>query len=176
MKFTPSTVGIDKNWLLDGFLGVLLGIGFIIMNSAQPAVSIGTPATLIGGFSFSAISFLALADTIAKFIVIVGVASVFEEFLFRDVVYAFLKDHVFNKLGNLMSVILALLLQAVAFGVFHFAVYGGTLQSAQGTMFGAMIAGVLFGLLRIMTKSNIGNIIAHAMFNAYLTINLAIII
>jgi membrane protease YdiL (CAAX protease family) len=146
-------------------LGGLFGVLFIVINKLQPSFSIGNPG-----------SFLTIADDISRFLVIVLLAPVFEEFLFRDWLYSLFKDVILKKLNHILAIIIALLTQAIIFGLFHFSVYGGSLVSAQGTIFGAIIAGLLFGVIRIVTKSNMANIITHAIFNGYIISNALVVI
>ena len=68
-----SFIGIDQNFVKDGLIGAGIGIGFILLSLITPAIAIGfpsVPASATGTF---------------KFLVIVIIAPILEELLFRGV-------------------------------------------------------------------------------------------
>lgn len=93
--------------------------------------------TLVGG-----------SNIIIAFIGTAIVAPIIEEILFRGLI--------FNELKKVMSVTVAVVLQGVLFGIYHF-------QVVQGAY--AIVFGILMGLAYVWTKSIWSSIIIHIMIN-----------
>lgn len=155
-KFEFATIGgaITK----DLVFGAMVGIGFIFLNSLDSIFSLGAPQSLISLGAFG------------QFAAIVLIAPVVEEFLFRG----FIQPYLYNLLGK--KQFLSNLIQAVAFGLFHFAVYGGFLglYNAPGIFIGAMVFGLVAGFLvpNNPKKADLTTlerpIAAHMVFNFWL--------
>lgn len=141
----------------DSLKGLGVGVGFIILNNLNSALSLGAPAALLS------------LEPAFKFASIVVVAPVAEEFFFRGFLYPFFT----NLFGGRRIVGAAV--QAMLFAVFHFSVYGGFL--GFGYTAGLFVGAFVFGLAMawLVTPKGKGDsssleaaIIAHLVFNAYL--------
>lgn len=153
---------IGDNITGDVIIGLLVGGGFIFLNSVNSAISLGAPQGLISlGFA-------------GLFAVVVVIAPIVEEFFFRGTIQPWLYNN-FGK-SNMFSIIV----QAGMFALYHFAVYGGFLglTTSPGLFVGAAIFGLVAGLL-VRNSKKIGDIttlersiVAHALFNFWL-LNLA---
>ena len=154
-------VGIDDNWVTDSFWGFLLAVGFIILGEISPFIgTIGIPQVQ------------SIAETFGRFLIIVIVAPIMEELLFRDVILDF-----FDRKGVNFPFFVAALISSGLFSLYHLTAYGSSLIDAGGSFLSAGIAGMGFAYLRKYTNSNIGNIIAHATLNFYIGfVTLAVIV
>ena len=145
----PKLIGIDDNWKQDTIIGVLIGFGFL-MTMTSTGMSIGTP--------IKTLSALTVAITFWGGWVVVGVlAAGFEEIMFRGVVMGYLREK--------MNDVVAILLTAGIFSVFHFAAYGAALQAA---FIGAFTFSIIASLLTIKTDSILPATIMHGIVNSYL--------
>lgn len=143
--------GIDNNWGKDSGIGFLAGLGFIIVFGVS-GLSMGYPPPL---YQQSASAFVNL---VAGFFVVVFLASIFEEPLFRDVVRFIAEVTTGSK-------ILAILITAFTFSIFHWQVYGEALLAA---FIGAFIFSIFATLLTMWTESILPSVIMHSMVNAWL--------
>lgn len=144
----------------DVLFGIVLGGMFIWLNSLNSAISLGSPQ-----------AWLSLGKAEA-FIVIVVVAPIVEEFLFRGLLYPF----IYNNTGH--KNIIAIPLQAAAFAGYHYTVYGGQLGLASGATIGLFLGAFVFataaGLAVMQDAGRMPNtqlertIVAHMIFNFYL--------
>lgn len=140
-----KAIGIDSNWKEDAIFGFFLGLGFIILNTLNPSFAIGYPI---------------VAALTAQLVVIIIVAPVVEEILFRSTLISY------AQFGTQTShLIFAVALSAVLFSVFHFAAYGIGLQTA---FIGAGLFGAIAGFVAISRQSVLPVIIMHAMLNGWL--------
>jgi membrane protease YdiL (CAAX protease family) len=152
--------GIDDNFVKDGLVGLFLGIGTIILGSFIGFIgAIGIPPVQ------------SIAGTLGRFIIIVPVASIFEEVFFRDLEMDFLDSKL--KLPKWIS----LIIMGISFSLFHLAAYGESLRAASGSFTSAAIMGVVFGIVTEKQNSLAGSIVYHMVLNAYIGfISAAIII
>lgn len=144
--------GIDSNWVKDGLIGLGLGVGTIFL---------GQFVSFIGVIGIPQVS--SVAGTVGRFIIIVPLASIFEEVFFRD----FFHDLWESKIG--VPRLFATLITAVGFSVFHLSAYGESLSSAGGSFFSAGLMGFIFGIVTEKQNSLIGSIFYHATLNFYLS-------
>lgn len=151
---TISLRGIDQNWVADILIGIAAGVVFMILKSIAPGIgAIGIPSVP-----------QAIAGNIGRFLIIVVVASIAEEFFFREFVLDFFDDKL-KGFGLDPSYFIAALISSVAFALFHFSAYSSSLSAAGGSFISAAIAGMCFAYIRKFTNSNIGNIMTHATIN-----------
>ena len=143
--------GIDSNYVTDGLVGVGLGIGTIILASIIPIIGvIGLPPVQ------------SIAGTLGRLLIIVPIASIFEEVFFRD----FLMDFLNSKLN--LPRIISILLTALGFSFFHLLAYGENLAAASGSFTSAALMGFIFGLVSERQNSLAGSIMYHATLNTWL--------
>ena len=157
--------GVDKNWITDLFIGIGAAITFIFLGKIFP---------MLGTIGIPSIS-QSIAGEAGRFILIVIVAAIAEEFFFRE----FLQDFFDEKLkafGLDLPYFIAALISSALFALFHFTAYSGSLSAAGGSFLSAAIVGFGFCYIRKWTKSNIGNIMAHAVLNFWILTKLAIVI
>lgn len=143
--------GIDHNWGKDMGIGFLAGLAFIIVFGIS-GLSMAYPPPL---YQQSATAFVNL---ISGLFVVSILAPIFEEPLFRDVVRFIAEVTTGNK-------ILALLITAFTFSIFHWQVYGEALMAA---FVGAFIFSIFATLLTIWTESLLPSVVMHSMVNAWL--------
>lgn len=145
-------VGIDKNWVVDGIIGIGAALGLIFLSTLSPFIgTIGIP------------NVQSLSGTIGRFLIIVIAAPIMEELLFRD----FILDYFDNKLVN-APFFIAAVISSVLFALFHLVAYGDSLSAAQGSFITAGLAGLGFAYLRKFTNSNMANITAHMALNIWI--------
>ena len=143
--------GIDHNWGKDMGIGFLAGLAFIVVFGIS-GLSMAYPPPL---YQQSATAFVNL---ISGLFVVSILAPIFEEPLFRDVVRFIAEVVTGNK-------ILALLITAFTFSIFHWQVYGEALMAA---FVGAFIFSIFATLLTIWTESLLPSVVMHSMVNAWL--------
>lgn len=141
--------GIDDNWILDSIIGIGVALTMIFLSKIT---------TIIGviGIPFFPES---LAGELGRLAIICISAPIFEELFFREVI----QDFIQNKLH--LGLIIGLIGSSLLFMAYHLTAYGGQFVGASGSFITVFIAGMIFGGIRLATKSNIGNIFAHATFN-----------
>lgn len=142
-------IGIDDDWKTDTLIGVLIGFGFLL-SMTSTGMSIGTPIKTLSALG-QAISFT------AGWVVVGVLAPGFEEPLFRGVIMGYLRE----KTNDVYAIIIT----AVVFSFFHFAVYGEALQAA---FVGAFTFSIIASVLTIKTDSILPATIMHAIVNSYL--------
>lgn len=143
--------GIDKNFITDGLVGLGLGIGTILLARFIP---------ILGAMGIPQVQ--SIAGALGKALIIIPIASIFEETFFRD----FLLDFLDNKIG--LPLILSNLITAVGFSFFHLAAYGESLSAAGGSFFSAALMGFIFGLVSERQNSLAGSIMYHATLNTWI--------
>ena len=138
-------IGIDANWWDDAKFGLFLGLGFVALNLISPTFAIGYPMVSV---------------LIAQFLVILLVAPIVEEILFRSTLLSY------AKMGpSTPQIVFAVLITAFLFSVFHWQAYGVGLQTA---FVGAGLFGIIAGWVAIDRQSVLPVIIMHIIFNAWL--------
>ena len=148
--------GIDRDWVKDGFWGLLIGVAILFAGFLIPGIgTIGIPSLP-----------QSLADTTSRLIVIVFLASIFETFFFFDLVLSFFKDKL-KRFGIKIPFVVAAILSGVVFSSFHLASYG-SLESAGGSFFTAFIMGIVFAYQRKFFKSNIPGVLTHMVLNFWI--------
>lgn len=141
--------GIDKNWVWDGFLGIMVAVGFFLITRVFGIVGvIGIPSIP------AAIS----VSDLGAFLIIVVAAAIFETVLFQE----FILDFFDSKLG--LSYIMASIFSSLAFSLFHITAYAN-LEAQSGSFIVVFIWGMLFCYLRKYTKSILAVITAHGTTN-----------
>ena len=149
MRGVNKIVGIDKNWLMDAVIGIIIAVAFFVLGNVFGIVgAIGIPSLP-----------QSLVGDIGAFIIIVIGASVFETVLFQDIILDFFD----SKLK--LPFIVASALSSLAFSLFHVYVYGQTLASSGGSLFSAFIVAMGFCYIRYYTDSIMGVITAHGTLN-----------
>ncbi len=139
-------IGISGSWKDDMAFGAIIGLLFITMNIVIPNVMvIGIPETMS----------LALQ---AGLVIVVVVAPLVEEPLFRSITFGILDKATGNR-------VLAIFGQAMAFSLYHWRVYGMGLQTA---FVGAFVFALLAQLVTIERKSIVPAIFMHMLFNLFL--------
>ncbi|MBL4933583.1 CPBP family intramembrane glutamic endopeptidase [Clostridium paridis] len=128
-----------------------VGLSLIPLTIALSAFSVSLVGMLVQFFpSYQEVSdtLQAANGSMLSVLAITILAPIFEEILFRGIV--------FNELKKSMPVIPAIIAQGVLFGIYH-------LNLLQGIY--AAILGCILGLIYQMTKSLWSNIIVHMTFN-----------
>lgn len=137
--------GIDKNWKVDAFYGLISGALFIIFMNASSLV-MGYPLALFELVTFS-----------AKMIVNGIIAPIGEEAMFVLILWLAMK---FTK-----SISVAAVITSFAFAIFHYSAYGEGIPTAYVAAF--LFRMGMIGLI-LYTKSILPAIVAHSMINTYL--------
>jgi len=146
-----------SDWKKDVLVGVLIGAGFVVANFLVPAIAIGMPSLS-----------LSLGD-LSRWLVIGLIAPVVEEILFRGALVGFLTN------WKKMPLILAGVISAAAFTVYHLAAYGASLAVA-GAYLGALIFGLLAFFITKWRNNLLPAIIMHSIFNSYLLFKMVVVI
>ena len=155
-------VGID-NLRGDILYGLIFGVGLIMAN-------------VLGVFNLL-LPPVAAFTNIAKIVVVVILAPIVEELIFRGII--------FNMLSNTFSFWKAALIQALIFSAFHLLVYSGVpLEQFSTTgllaVGGSFISAAMFGLAaQIVNRkynNHIVNILGHAIINFWLVRGTLVII
>lgn len=140
---------IGPEWKKDVYIGILVGLGFVLLNILAPSIAIGLPS--LG---------LSVSDT-ARFIVIGLLAPIIEEIVFRGAFFG-----LFNNWWR--NVALAAVASALIFSVYHLTAYGGSIASASGAFIGAMLFGIIATILVLWRGNLLVGMIPHAIFNIFL--------
>lgn len=143
--------GLDDNWVMNGAIGFGLGIATIIA---------GQFIGFIGAIGIPPVQ--SIAGTIGRFLIVVPIASIFEEVFFRD----FLMDLLNSKIG--LNRYVSIFITACGFSVFHLAAYGDSLAAAGGSFFSAALMGFVFGLVTESRNSLASSITYHATLNSWI--------
>lgn len=145
----------DISWGRELGLGVLVGIVFIILNSAFGFV-IGIPQ-------------LAFSSEAERFVIVSGVAPLGEELVFRA-----LLPFVLMNIGLGFYAILAI--NAIVFPLYHYFAYGSSISAASSLFIGAGIFAVMAFLITYYNSNAdefqvpIASIIAHSIINTWLSV------
>ena len=152
-------LSFQGDWKKDIFMGLLVGGLFIFSNALLPAIAIGFPT-------------LPQATTTDSYLLVGGVAPVFEEIAFRGVLLSVLI--IMFGLAFLPSAIIV----SIVFSLYHIIAYAGSI-AAIGTITGSLIAAFIFSIVMcylIKYTNNISSTItAHSMFNIYLLSKMAFV-
>jgi len=135
-----------KNWKSDLLLGSGIGIAFVILN-VLTGIVIGIPTQPQSFFG--------------KFVVVGGIAPLFEEVFFRGAL-------LFILTVLPLALIPIILINGAGFSAFHWFVYGQSLAATNGSFVGALIFGMFATWITIQRKSIIPAIICHAIFNLWI--------
>jgi len=154
MGKTQDILGIDKNFIFDFFIGLLIGGVIIFLGKIFTFVgTIGIPLNLA----------ISLSD-LGRFIVIVLIAPITEEIFFRQFVLSFLDDKLEN-FGIKVPFFFAAVGSAIVFSLFHLLSYGGSLQAAGGSFLSAALMGMVFAYEVKIFKSVLPAIMTHMALN-----------
>lgn len=142
----------NQDWWKDILVGVVLGIGLIILKQFT-GLTIGIPV-------------LATGTEIQRFGIITFLAPFGEEIAFRGALFPALA---------IISPILAVLLSAGAFSMYHVTAYAGSftaqgLSSTAGAFISAGIFGSIFAIVTLWRKSIYPAIIMHVIFNGFIAL------
>jgi len=152
--------GIDDKWGINALIGLGLGVGTIIL---------GQVFSFIGAIGIPPVQ--SIAGIIGRFLIVVPVASTFEPVFFND----FFHDLLESKIG--LPRIVAMLITASAFALFHLIAYGGSLSASGGSFFTAGLMGFVFGLVTEWRNSLAVNMVYHGVLNTWIGfVKLAVII
>lgn len=143
-------VGIDDNYWMDIAIGIAGGMAFMVMV-ASTSISIGSPAI------YPQSTLPAIVNTIAALVVVGVLAPIFEEAVFRGVV--------FSAARSVLSVTGAIVVTGIAFSLTHWAAYGEALSAA---FVGAFVFSTIACIMVLATQSIIGPIVMHGMVNVWL--------
>jgi membrane protease YdiL (CAAX protease family) len=148
-----TLTGIDKNWITDIMIGIAIGIAYLFLNLFTSFGVIGTP-------DISAIS----VGMIGQFIIIVLLAPIFEEALFRDISQEFFEKKL--KFGLIIGAIIS----SILFSAFHYGAYEKNLASLGGSFLSAFIFACVMVLVRKKTNSIASTIMVHMTWNFYVLV------
>lgn len=142
-----NLIGVDERFLgKETMIGLGIGFVFLFLNYFVPKFSLvlGVPDVpySLGDFG--------------KFMVIVIIAPIMEELLFRGVLTHFL--------SVLTKPFVAIVLQGLLFGVFHYTAYG-SFSGMNVAFVGAALFGIGIGWLSVRLNNLFPGIIIHAMVN-----------
>lgn len=154
-----DVVLFDKDtWKQDVFIGVVVGVFFILVNILAPAISMGLP------------NFGLAASGVGSLIVVALFAPVIEEILFRGAVLSVLLP----RLG--FGVVVSVILAAITFVLYHQTAYGGSFAAASAAFFGAFIFALIATGLVFWRKNLLSGIIVHSIFNIFLLSKLSVVV
>lgn len=159
-------IGID-DLKRDLFTSIGLGIVFIVAN-------------ILGAFSMALPPVAStLATNVGRLMVIVIVAPIIEEVMFRGVLLNLFLSIFRGK------VFLAIIAQALCFGAFHMVAYSGILIesfeispiiAASGAFLSASIFGFIVGYMAYKKNNLLLGMIPHAMINFWLVRGLLVVV
>ncbi|WP_039766692.1 CPBP family intramembrane glutamic endopeptidase [Caldicellulosiruptor sp. F32] len=138
----------------DAIYTIILAISFLFISAIIDSISIMTPFK--ERYENSMQRFISSEATALIVFTIVVAAPIFEEFVFRGLIFG-------TMLENQMNIYLAVIIQALLFGLFHSNLYQG--------MF-AFFIGVFSALVLYWTNSIWNSIIFHATVNSFRLIGL----
>lgn len=162
---TSEILGVDKNFLFDGFMGIVIGLVIVLLGKISPAIStIGIPSNL-------AINL----DVVGRFLIIVIIASITESLFFFQFILSFFDDKLEN-FGIKIPFFVAAIITAIIFSLFHILAYGSSLSAAGGSFFSAFLMGLIFAYEVKIFKSVLPAILTHMVLNLSIMLALAIII
>ncbi|MEK6884938.1 MAG: CPBP family intramembrane glutamic endopeptidase [Nanoarchaeota archaeon] len=158
--FTQFTIGIGKKLGLNVFIGVLVGVGFIIISKIVPGFSLLQPE-----IPFS-------IGTQIKFLIVVIFASPVEEILFRSSLPSILMSAFNFSWGIIVGICSILFAGAhlLAYGVYTSSLdnliqlYGAT-TAISGAIVAAIIWSIASFVLIKKTQSLIPSIVGHTTIN-----------
>jgi len=143
--------GIGTGFWKNLFIGIGFGVGTILL---------GQVFSFIGAIAIPPVQ--SIAGVLGRMIVIIPLASIFEEVFFRDFLMDLLNSKL--KLNKWVSIIIT----ALAFASFHLLAYGNNLQAVGGSMFSAFLMGFIFGVVTEWRNSLATSIGYHATLNAWI--------
>lgn len=123
---------------------ILFGFGFSVFMS----ISIGLLTELIPSCMNVASQSDGIDNSFIDLLVIIALGPIYEEILYRRIIFEYLKKN--------YNIVLAVILQALVFGVAH----GNIVQGIY-----TFILGVPLALVYMYSKSLLGSIILHMVFN-----------
>jgi len=143
-------IGIDENYWADIVIGLFGGLAFMMIVSST-SISIGSPAI------YPQTTMPEIVNAIAALVVVGLLAPIFEEAVFRGVIFSAAK--------SVLSIVSAIVVTGLAFAFTHWVAYGEALSAA---FVGAFIFSTIACIMVIMTNSIIGPIVMHGMVNVWL--------
>lgn len=144
--------GLGEHWIRNSFIGIGLGIVTIIL---------GQLFSFIGAIGIPSVP-QSIVSSIARFVIIVPSAMIFESAFFLDFVMDFLQSKL--KLNKWLS----LVIMAIFASIFHLTAYGGSLVAGGGSFFSAFLMFFLFGALSEWQNDLSGAITWHGTLNAWI--------
>ena len=156
MQKEDELVGIDRNWIIDGIIGLSVGIAILLVGFLVPGIgTIGIPSLP-----------QSLSSDVSKFIVVVLLASIFETFGFFDVILSFFYNKT-RRFGLKMPFVISAVLTSITFSLFHLSAYQ-SFSASSGAFVTAFIMGLVFSYERRITLSNIPGVLTHMVLNFWL--------
>ena len=152
--------GLGDHWIKNSLIGIGLGILTIVL---------GQVFSFIGAIGIPIVP-ASIVSSVARFIIIVPSAMIFESVFFLDFLMDFLQN--FLKLNKWV----ALTVMSASASLFHLTAYGGSLASAGGSFFSAFLMFFLFGMLSESQNDSSGAITWHGALNLYLGFKLYLIV
>lgn len=146
--------GLSDNWIKNAFIGLGLAIATII---------IGKFVGFVGAIGIPNVP-QSVVSSVARFIIIVPSAMIFESVFFLDSFMDFLQ----SKLG--LSKYPSLIIMSVFASLFHYTAYGSSLQNAGGSFFSAGFMFFWFGWLAEKQNDLAGAITWHGGLNWWIAI------
>lgn len=148
--------GRGTDWFLDALVGLGVAVFFILGFAVDNSFSMGLPQVPLS------------IGTGLIFIVRFFLAPTAEGILFRGAILT---------LAQVLRIpfFITVIVQAVAFSLFHLTAYGDSITSAGGAFLAAVIFGIVIGLVTKWRRNVLVEFVSHAPINIALTIaNLAV--
>lgn len=146
-------IGISGDLKGDAVFGLLVGIGFIMVNVVTPAITIGLPQA-------------AALSAVDQYLVTGLIAPIFEEILFRSVLFGV-------AMYATKNLWIAIAGQAVMFSMYHWVAYGPAMMAS---FVGAFIFGIAAAVVAYDRKSILPAIVMHAIFNGFLLAQMMVVV
>lgn len=144
-----GSFGIKKPLRGDILFGIIIGLGLYTLSKLSSGFSLATPPVP------------ASISTVNQLLIILFVAIVLEEALFRDAVLNFSNKIIKNPW-------IAIVMQAIFFAVLHWGVYGG--MEFTTALIGAGIFGLIVGIVAYFRKTTTSGMVAHFIINALIVL------
>ena len=150
----------EKDWILDLFIGAIIGVVVYATIKVIPGLSLVAPTTPSSAFS----AFPKTFATIGQWLNDVGGAPMVEEVAFRSILFGIL----YSVIG--LSFFISAISSSVIFSLYHINRYAGEIAlnpilSNQGAFVTAFLVGLLFCYVNKWRGSVTTSMGAHAMFN-----------
>lgn len=159
LSLSGDLEGLGDHWVRNSLIGIGLGILTIILGSLVSFVgAIGIPSVPAS-----------VVTSLARFIIIVPGAMIFESVFFLDYVMGLLMI-LLTSLGvkEKPARIISLIIMSLLASLFHFVAYGGSLSATGGSFLSAFVMFLLFGILAEKQNDLAGAMTWHGVINAWI--------